>query len=353
MTNPLVLYGNATAVYLVLMGSFLLCSSYAEGHPATRMYRTVPQSLAWAMGAGALYSLLQMALPLLDTPGFDTLGIIITYSSGALVAIFFLWRRARYVKDTAALLMLLFALFVILLVNLAGVLPHLAPPSSLLAFYAAWCAIGSVALFPCRWFDRWLGSRLEPILPPPAFLHLPQARRRTPSRSQKFMVEISVAGALSSLAIVAWLAVHHQLASFLAALPWAAGLMLGLYLLGTAIHWGQRWLFLSKPVYGSRSRPLATCVTVTAELCDGQEGGQHLYQGPTTPGGDIPPEVRVHMDELLQSGKAANISYRLNNGLQGSQSLPSYCTGGWPKCKTCSCRQAASGTPLPAQRGEE
>lgn len=347
MTNPL--YGNATAVYLVLMGSFLLCSKFAERHPATSIYRTVPQSLAWATGAGALYSLLQMVLPILDTPSFDALGVMITYGSGALVVIFFL-KRARYVEDTAALVLLLFALVVLLLFNLAR-FPHPASPRSLLAFYAAWCVIGSAALFPCRWFDRRLGSRLEPILPPPVFLRPPQVRGRTPARRLSNAMMISTAGAITATLLTGGLFFHHRLDSFVAALPWTAGLMLGVYLLGTAIHWGLRWLFQSRPLYSQRHSERASSVTVTTEPCDDQQKNRQIYQGPTAPDGSIPGEVQTRMDEVLQSGEAASIPYRFDTEVQGSQYLPSYCTGGWPNCRTCSCRQAVSQQPPTVQEG--
>jgi len=373
MTNLLLRYGVAVAFCLACTGTCFLCVIYTDQSPSTRLYRTVPLSLTWAFGGLTFYSLLQMIFPSLDAPRFDTLGIVAPLGFGALADIYFLWRRARYVEDTSALLLLLFALFVILMVDLAGILPHPAFPPSFLAFYAAWCAIGSASLFPCFWIDRWLQAHLGPILQTPAFLRTPQALLRPPRRKRTWMAALSGAGAIISLVVMGWLAFHHQLASFVVALPWTAGLMLGLYLLGTAVHWSLRWLFQSRPLYSRRLRPLAssgtiaaepsgdrqsslaTSVTVTAEPFDDlQQEAQQIYQGPTTPAGDIPPAVRARMDELLQSGSAAFIFYRFDNGGRGSQFLPSYCTFGWPSCMTCSCRQAASQLPpLTTQEGEE
>ena len=255
MTNQLLRYGIAVAFCIACTGTTLLCVRYTDQSPYTRLYRTVPLSLAWAFGGLTLYSLLLLVLPFLDTPRYDAVGIFVPLGFGALADIYFLWRRARYVEDTSALLLLLFVLFVILLVDLAGVLPHPASPPSFIAYYAAWCAIGSVALLPCIWFDRWLQGRLGPILPRPAFLRPAQAQRRNPSRRLQHAIMISVAGAITSLALVTGLFLHHQLDSFVAALPWAAALMLGLYLLGTAIHWGLRYLFLQKTRLRAASSP--------------------------------------------------------------------------------------------------
>ncbi len=158
MINPLVRHGVATVLCLGITGVFLLCTKYAEQHPYTRIYRTVPLTLTWAMGACSLYLLLQTIFPFLDTPWFDTLGVFLPFGFAILVAIFFLWRRTRYIEDTATLLVLLFALFVLTLINSAGILPHPSSPPPIIAFYATWCAIGSVFLLPCIWFDRWLLS---------------------------------------------------------------------------------------------------------------------------------------------------------------------------------------------------
>jgi len=351
MTNPLLRDGVTLATGLATTIFFLLCVRYTDRNPYARLYRTVPLSLAWMCGSIALYALCQMVFPILATPWYDALGNFVSLGVGASAGIFYL-RRARYVEDTGALLVLLFVLFVLILISLAGVLPHPASSPSFIAYYAAWCAIGSVALLPCIWFDRWLQARLGPILPRPAFLRPAQAQRRNPSRRLQHAVMISVAGAITSLALVTGLFLHHQLDSFVAALPWAAALMLGLYLLGTAIHWGLRYLFLQNPVYGPPPRPRASSVTVTAEPFDEQQANQQLYQGPTSPDGTIPVEVQTRMDELLRSGEAANIFYYFDNGLQGSRYLPSYCTGEWPQCQTCTCREASQ-LPLPAQGREE
>ena len=352
MINPLVRYGVATVLCLGITGVFLLCTKYAEQHPYTRIYRTVPLTLTWAMGACSLYLLLQTIFPFLDTPWFDTLGVFLPFGFAILVAIFFLWRRTRYIEDTATLLVLLFALFVFTLINSAGILPHPNSPPPIIAFYATWCAIGSVFLLPCIWFDRWLLRHLGPVLPLPAILQSTWARRRTPLRRLLRPIEISIAGAITATLLAVGLFLHHQLDSFVAALPWTAGLMLGIYLLGTALHWGLRWLFLGKPVYSSSLQPKASSVTVTVEPSDEQLAGWQLYQGPTADG-SIPTEVQAQMDAQLQSGRAACIHYRFDNGIQGSQHLPSYCTAQWPQCQTCTCREAAAQLPLAAQGREE
>ena len=353
MTNPLLRDGVTLATGLATTIFFLLCVRYTDRNPYARLYRTVPLSLAWMCGSIALYALCQMVFPILATPWYDALGNFVSLGVGASAGIFYL-RSARYVEDTGALLVLLFVLFVLVLISLAGALPHPASPPSFIAYYAAWCAIGSAALLPCIWFDRWLQARLGPILPRPAFLRPSQApQRRNPSRRLQHAIMISVAGAITSLALVTGLFLHHQLDSFVAALPWTAALMIGLYLLGTAIHCGLRYLFLRKPVYGPPPRPRASSVTVTAEPFDEQQADCQIYHGPTSPDGTIPTEVQTRIDALLQSGEVASISYSFDNGQQESQHLPSYCTAQWPQCQTCTCREAAAQLPLAAQGREE
>ena len=266
-------YGIETAIGLTGMCAFLLGIRYADRTPSLRLYRGVPLSLAWMCGAGALYTLLQALFPSLDISWYDTLVNFVPLGVGTLSAIFSLC-RTRYVQDTAALLALLFMQFVLFLVNLAGTLPHPASPPSFLAFYAAWCAVGSAALLPCIWFDRWLQARLGPLLPLPAFMQT--ARKQRPfSHRVRIALMIIVCGAVTSLAILAYLAAHHQLDTFVVALPWTAAVMFGLYGLGTALHWGLRALFLGKPIYGSLSRPGATGdIVVTVQPADERQAEQ-------------------------------------------------------------------------------
>lgn len=265
-------YGIETAIGLAGMSAFLLGIRYADRNPSLRLYRGVPLSLAWMCGAGALYTLLQALFPSLDTSRYDTLENFVPLGVGTLSAISSLC-RTRYVQDTATLLALLFMQFVLFLVNLAGTIPHPASPPSFLAFYAAWCAVGSASLLPCIWFDRWLQARLGPLLPLPAFIQ--SARKHLPfSHRVRFALMISACGAVASLAILFYLATHRQLDTFVAALPPTAAVMLGLYGLGTALHWGLRALFLGKPIYGSLSRPGAGSRIVTVQPSDEQQAEQ-------------------------------------------------------------------------------
>ena len=265
-------YGIETAIGLAGMSTFLLGIRYADRNPSLRLYRGVPLSLAWMCGAGALYALLQALFSSLDTSWYDTLENFVPLGVGTLSAIFSLC-RTRYVQDTAALLALLFMQFVLFLVNLAGTLPHPASPPSLLAFYAAWCTVGSAALLPCIWFDRWLQARLGPLLPLPALMQITR-KQRPFSHRVRIALMISACGAVTSLVILVSLAALRQLDSFVVALPWTAAVMFGLYGLGTALRWGLRALFLGKPIYGQHSRSGAPGVIVTVRSSDEQQAEQ-------------------------------------------------------------------------------
>ena len=266
-------YGIETAIGLAGMCAFLLGARYADRAPSLRLYRGVPLSLAWMCGAGALYTLLQALFPSLDTSWHDTLVNFVPLGVGTLSAIFSLC-RTRYVQDTVALLALLFMQFVLFLVNLAGTLPHPTSPPSFLAFYAAWCAVGSASLLPCIWFDRWLRERLGPRLPLPAFIQ--SARKHRPfSHRVRFALMLSACGAVISLAILAYLAAHRHLDTFVAALPPTTAVVFGLYGLGTALHWVLRALFLGKPIYGSLSRPgTPSDIIVTVQPSDERQAEQ-------------------------------------------------------------------------------
>lgn len=209
MTTNLVLrYSIELGCGLFNLGFFLACLRYMDRNPRTRLFRGIPLSLAWMCGSLALYSLCQAVFSFMATPRFDSLGDSVALGVGALASVFFL-RRARYLENAAALLVLLCVLFLLALPTIVAALPHPASPPSFPAYCADWLAIGSVALLPCRMLNRWLQAHLGPILPLPPYL---QPARVSPYYSHWLQdaIRISVLGVCASLTCVIWLFTHHQ-----------------------------------------------------------------------------------------------------------------------------------------------
>jgi hypothetical protein len=158
--------------------------------------------------------------------------------------------RARYFENTAALLTLLFVQGFLLVCHGTGALTLHVPPLPFIPCYTACSAIGTLLLVPCWWFDRWLRALLGPLLPLPGLLHWWSA---PPTAALRLRVILTGSAflAVTTLALLAWLFQQQQIGSVVAALPWAGGILVGLYLLAEALYWGLRALFLRRPPFCS------------------------------------------------------------------------------------------------------